>query len=471
MAEALESGLGAAVPSGKKSLFSKSIWAKPAAQKEGIEFFSRADELWPSRLAEEERKRQKKATKLERKRSTLSAERRTSSTPDSKRRRVSQNEDDRHSSEGSLNHEDPDEASRARSRKSNSSFRQKPETPAVSLTERYSRDLHAKSQESSKKQRPATVYISLSDSDNEAGPGNMYGGNKAFALDDDDDDMIAIDSRPVPLIEDEANISDEEFPELARQARERAKQRELERLKAGRSFNNKNHDSFGSKTSVDIDDDIFEERPLIAEDPIVEIFVSSVIENTIPLRVQRKLSQTIHKVKLAWCDKQNFSGQPLQSSIQDNIFFTWKGIRLFDLTTCKSLGLKIDGSGHIRSAGEGFAEGKIHFEAWTQDLYDSSQRRSKAEKDASNEDEAEMAEQPVEKKLRLFLKAKDQQPMKIFVKPTTTFSKMVSAFRQSKDLPEEQQITLYFDGDKLDPNSMVEDVDLDDLDNIEVHVR
>jgi hypothetical protein len=114
MAEALEDGpVGeVAAPPKKKSLFSKSTWAKPVAQKEGIEFFSRADELWPSRLAEEERKRQKKAIKLERKRSTASAERKPSSTPESKKRRVSQNEEhEHHSSEGSLNHEDPDETS------------------------------------------------------------------------------------------------------------------------------------------------------------------------------------------------------------------------------------------------------------------------------------------------------------------------------------------------------------------------
>ena len=100
-----------ASPLKKKSLFSKT-WSKPVAQKEGIDFFSRADELWPMRLAEEERKRQKKAAKLEGKKSTSSAERKASSPPGSKRRRVSHNgELERHPSDGSVNHDDPDEAS------------------------------------------------------------------------------------------------------------------------------------------------------------------------------------------------------------------------------------------------------------------------------------------------------------------------------------------------------------------------
>ena len=102
----------------KKSLFTKSLWnkqVKPVEQKEGIDFFSRAEEMWPSRLAEEDRKRQKKFVKLERKRSTASTERKHSDTPDMKRRRLSQKEEpERHSSEGSLNHDDPDEASSTR---------------------------------------------------------------------------------------------------------------------------------------------------------------------------------------------------------------------------------------------------------------------------------------------------------------------------------------------------------------------
>ena len=98
----------------KKSLFSKSLWnkpVKPVEQKDGIEFFSRAEEMWESRVAEEGRKRQKKLVKLERKRSTASVERKHSTTPDGKKRRLSQKEDpERQSSEGSPNLDDQDEA-------------------------------------------------------------------------------------------------------------------------------------------------------------------------------------------------------------------------------------------------------------------------------------------------------------------------------------------------------------------------
>jgi hypothetical protein len=93
-----------AVPSKKKSLFSKPTWTKPQESEEGIDFFSRAKELYPMRLAEEERKRQKKLEKRiqDRKRSTASAERLPSRTPEGKRRRVS-SEHKEDSSESSPN--------------------------------------------------------------------------------------------------------------------------------------------------------------------------------------------------------------------------------------------------------------------------------------------------------------------------------------------------------------------------------
>lgn len=504
MAESLGDGLakGTAPPPRKKSLFSKS-WAKPVEQKEGIDFFSRADELWPSRLAEEERRRQKKAVKLEQKRSTASAERKSSSTPDGKRRRVSQNEEHgRHSSEGSLNHADPDEASWTRrqvtsiaysdciltvprestlstpgSRKSNSSSRRKPQAPPVSLGERYSRDLHTKGTKASNSEIAAKGYISLSDSDNgvEDAPQQIsYGATGPINLDDDDDDVIAIASQPAVRIEEDPDMSDEEFPELARRARQREKEKALERARAKHSFENKNHDTTGSDMLYDVFDDVFEERPVISEDPVIEILVTSWIEGTDPLMVRRKLSQKLKEVRLIWCDKQSISGQPLPKSIKDSIFLTWKGLKLYDFTSCKSLGLKIDGNGDLVSTGEGFMKRddgtKVHFEAWTPELYEQNQRKLKAKRDRGDSDD-ELEEVVVEQKIKLIMKAKDMEPVKLQVTPRTTISKMAAAFRVQRNVPQGKEVALYFDGDKLNPESTVTDVDLEPMDNVEVHIQ
>ena len=316
--------------------------------------------------------------------------------------------------------------------------------------------------------------MSLSDSDE---VGDVVHGidntePQRISFDDNDDVVFQIAPKPVVRIEEDPDMSDEEFPELAREARQREQQKALERLKAGRSFENQNHDTDGPNTPDYTVDDIFQERPSASEDPLVEIFVSSMIEGTNPLIVRRKLSQKIKEVRLIWCDKQSISGQPFPKSIKDSIFLTWRGKRLFDVTSCKSLGLKIDGTGELYSGGEGVMDGKVHFEAWTQDLFDHNQRRLAAKQNRGySEDEPEEVLGPAVEKIKLCMKAKGMDPVKLQVKGSTTFQKMASVFRESRDIPGEKDIELYFDGEKLDPESKVDDTEIEDRDVVEVHIR
>lgn len=91
---------GVASPPKKKSLFSKAVKAKIAAPANPTAFFSRADELWEERQAEEEKRRQKRLQKLERKRSSTGAEARELTPPAEKKRRLSKDTREEYSSEG-----------------------------------------------------------------------------------------------------------------------------------------------------------------------------------------------------------------------------------------------------------------------------------------------------------------------------------------------------------------------------------
>jgi hypothetical protein len=112
MADILEDNCAAepVAPPKKRSLFSKAVTEKASEADEAVEFFSRAKEIYPQRLAEEERKRQKKLVKLERKRSSTSAEIKESAppAPGGKKRKVSLQREarDGHSSDsaGELDH-------------------------------------------------------------------------------------------------------------------------------------------------------------------------------------------------------------------------------------------------------------------------------------------------------------------------------------------------------------------------------
>jgi hypothetical protein len=86
----------------KRSLFNKSAIANVTEAEKPVEFFSRAKELFPQRLEEEEYKRQKKLVKAERKRSSTSAELKESTPPGGKKRRVS-SQLEAYSSDSSVN--------------------------------------------------------------------------------------------------------------------------------------------------------------------------------------------------------------------------------------------------------------------------------------------------------------------------------------------------------------------------------
>jgi hypothetical protein len=99
-------------PPQKRSLFKKPTWTKPKdAGGDSVEFFSRAKEVFPLQIAEDEHRRRKKLEKLDRKRSTESAEKNASRTPELKKRRISSQADE-HTPERSPNQENHDNRTR-----------------------------------------------------------------------------------------------------------------------------------------------------------------------------------------------------------------------------------------------------------------------------------------------------------------------------------------------------------------------
>lgn len=312
-------------------------------------------------------------------------------------------------------------------------------------------------------------YISLSESDDEdVKP--VRSRNEPIVL--DDDDIYSIPQKPKPKpVELDPELSDEEFPELLQQARERERLKALAREKQSKSMEEQNH------TSNDLDDDIFEtESSTAVVDPIIEVLVTSKIDGTKPLLVKRKVSQRLREVRMAWCDHQTNDRQPMASEIKDSIFLTWNEKRLYDVTSCKSLNLNIDSSGKRSSQGEGVdGIGRVHLEAWTEDSFKAHQKKEAArlqrEQDGVDEDEEEVIEEQVVKKIRLILKSRELGESKMTVKPTTLIQKLINAFRQDKKVAEHQEISLQVDGEKLDPEEKIEDTELEDMEVVEVHIR
>lgn len=276
--------------------------------------------------------------------------------------------------------------------------------------------------------------------------------------------------------------SDEEFPELVAQAK--ARQKEQEQTKRDQLLEARNQwlspRGGGLQNSAQASSSSGSSYGL---DTAVMILVSSDIIGAKPTVLKRKLSQRLKEVKSHWIDKQLIDGKPIPEHIRSRIFLTWRGSRVFDVTTCNSLGIKVGADGRIEADGDGFEGGQIHLQAWTQELYDDWKRRREAarlRRFANPEDESEAEEEPTAEeiaaqkaaepaKIKIILKAKNYDDFKLVVRSETVFQKVLNAIIQHHGL-RDTPLQLFFDGDPVDPATTVGELDLEDMDVLDVHM-
>jgi len=221
-------------------------------------------------------------------------------------------------------------------------------------------------------------------------------------------------------IEDE---SDEEFAALARQARAKRRLQEGNRGKAAQLQ--------GSDTqSLELDVGLNKHPNPPSPDPAVKLLITSPIEGTKPLIVFRKLSQRLQEIREVWCKRQEFSKET-----SDQVFLIHKMRRVYDVTTCRSLGLSVAADGQtIVMKGAEMMDGvdQVHLEAVTDQAF--AELKAAKERDekkrsgllnamdeiqaVASGDMQELAEPEVEEKLtRILLKAKGQKDFRLKVRP------------------------------------------------------
>ncbi|KAF7134127.1 hypothetical protein CNMCM5793_005806 [Aspergillus hiratsukae] len=204
------------------------------------------------------------------------------------------------------------------------------------------------------------------------------------------------------------------------------------------------------------------------EDFTVQILITSPIEGTKPLIVHRKMSQSLRDVRLAWCNRQNLS-----TTLQASIYLTWKGRRLFDVTTCRSLGIDTsetptgveDIDKYSQMDGETM---RIHMEAVTDKLVASdTERLSPVPGSQSNLNEGSDQRRLV----RLVLKCPGFDKFETSVASNGPISQVIAAFRRAKCIPSEREIHLVFDGDRLSPSASFTDYEITDDDLVDVLIK
>ena len=355
-----------------------------------------------------------------------------------------------------------------------SQIRSIPEKPS-SLIQDYGLGLaEAEGQERKKRTQAAQIIDLESDSGQTPEPGTPTGEGHTR------EDAWALS--PIALPETEP-AAEEEFPELARRAREKARN---QRLEMGLLSQSPANEVKGASRQRECHDKEAIDSPTV-HDPTLEILITSSMEKTQPLIVSRKLSQRLKDVRLAWTQRQGFTPE-----LADTVFLTWRGKRLFDVMSCKSLGLSVNSSGVIRGHENllGDEVGRLHMEAMTLEILEA---RKKAREDADRgEEQAEnsSSESPakVEAQVKIILVGKDHDDFRLRVKsvmsrtPTphgfradivqsTTIDKIISAFRASNGIQPDKEVFLLFDGERLSPPCKVGGTEISDMDKIEVYVK
>ncbi|KAF2832238.1 hypothetical protein CC86DRAFT_280471 [Ophiobolus disseminans] len=438
-----------APPPKKRSLFKRAAWQDaPKTDGEGDDMFSHANEF-DKIVAEENRLAEEKRRKAhERKR-------KHDGQADRKQRKVSSDHDEPilpRSGSGSAARATRI-SSKARSRTPLSPAPSKP--PPDSLSARY--DTLTKSTSST------SHIIDLGDSDEDDDTGyNLRSGNGNSLLDysgwktDRKQDMAVRPLRPaIPVVDDDDDLEellDPALATIAARARERA------------------------AASARIAANPTTGEPEKA--PVIQLFVSPEIPDAKPLMVKVRIDSTLEKTRLAWCGKQGYS-----PALTKDILFTWKGTRVYDSTTIKRLGIEIDAHGNVSVQGDNNIYDnvnlpKVYVEAWTPQLFKQFQEQEAAEaaakrKAAEPSPEIEARDPtpepaPKERKFRLTMKAKGKEDFKLYVRPTTTFAHIASAYKLNRGVDESQPITLMFDGDRLAPMDIIADSELEDMDSIDV---
>ncbi|KAL2759138.1 hypothetical protein ACRALDRAFT_1080680 [Sodiomyces alcalophilus JCM 7366] len=232
----------------------------------------------------------------------------------------------------------------------------------------------------------------------------------------------------------------------------------------------------------------------------IQILVTSRIPNAEPKRFVITLWKPLSFVRRAWCNNPGAT-LPLEPEALDGTFLTWRGRRLYDSTTLNSLDIGASANGTLQhaSAGtfhdtDGFSKDwtRLHMEMWTEELWEEHQRRTErarlralgeldddsdeggAALDGEGGGEGEAAAGPAageEPKIRVILKTRSDEPVKTTVRPSTTIETLVVMYRKMRNVPEGWTVSLYFDGEKLDEASTIEEVDIEDMDTMEVSVK
>jgi hypothetical protein len=217
------------------------------------------------------------------------------------------------------------------------------------------------------------------------------------------------------------------------------------------------------------------------KDAAADILVRSNIPGTKVAIMKYQFDRPIRLIRDSWFALQERNKHPeLPITSAEEIILTWQRKKVYTYSSLLGLGIRPQGDGKIIAdeyAKGGLQDGrtKVVFEAWTtegfQQMELEEELRMKREAGELPDEEPAQEEQAKETKLRIVLRAKDMEAVKLTVRLETTVETLIVGFRTQRSIPSSKEVGIWFDGDRLEEHQTMEDVDINDMDALEVHIK
>jgi hypothetical protein len=160
------------------------------------------------------------------------------------------------------------------------------------------------------------------------------------------------------------------------------------------------------------------QRSAEAPNPILNILVTPAIEGMLPLVVKLRFLQPFKKVRQEWC-KHNIESGRLDPSAEPDVILKWRERKVYDVQTCKSLGVTLDEDGQpmlMDKYGVPEVCDKVNMTATTKQA-ESEERQSRLVRVApAPEEPASSPVRSAERAFRLILRSKDYPEQKFLIK-------------------------------------------------------
>lgn len=220
-----------------------------------------------------------------------------------------------------------------------------------------------------------------------------------------------------------------------------------------------------------------------AKDPI-DVLVTSVVPGTKPCCFKFLFDKQLRVARNTWLSLQHHKGLLKEVQKEDDIILTWRRQKVYAFSTLLSLGIRPQGNGRAvvdGNSSNGLAgdRTRVHMEAWTLELFQEMEReeeqRRKREAGELPDDETSPQDDgeppPPEVKIRVILKARDLEDVRLTVRPETTVETLVTGFRSQRSIGSDKDVGLWFDGDRLEEHVTMDEAEIDDMDTFEVHIK